>query len=450
MKRLAVILVATVLLSAGHAWAEDTPDKILQTSEEASQKTPAATAVNLNEKWRAFVEAQGWPVEDTENGVLHAQDKIIASAKVSVNIGLGQPGWVESRVVAYERAEMEAKAKIIRSLVETTETKRTLAVLENAVFQDGDIDKIKDLNEVAETLDRIGKKALALTEGSLDSALRKLDPDYDPEKYKKNTPEDLKIIVQNQFTRQVRGIAMKTLIGVTPIYSAEARMGGNEYQVLVGVIWSPKLNQLALSLMNDEYNIPVVGPGKPLAEHLPSDEAALIGTMGTRIVVDDKGHYAVMAYGQAQPRKAAVGRELAALQDASQIAANRARAALVNFIQEGLTLRESELGDELTREFSDMTVGTELVRDYRKIISGKNVKVKLSGLRVIKEWDAKHPETGQPVAGTVIAWSPSSASVSKEASATMDNQAAREGVAAPQLQKDSKPIESMKVDTSAY
>ena len=134
MKRLAVILVATVLLSAGHAWAEDTPDKILQTSEEASQKTPAATAVNLNEKWRALVEAQGWPVEDTENGVLHAQDKIIASAKVSVNIGLGQPGWVESRVVAYERAEMEAKAKIIRSLVETTETKRTLAVLENAVF----------------------------------------------------------------------------------------------------------------------------------------------------------------------------------------------------------------------------------------------------------------------------------------------------------------------------
>ena len=97
-----------------------------------------------------------------------------------------------------------------------------------------------------------------------------------------------------------------------------------------------------------------------------------------------------------------------------------------------------------------MTVGTELVRDYRKIISGKNVKVKLSGLRVIKEWDAKHPETGQPVAGTVIAWSPSSASVSKEASATMDNQTAREGVAAPQLQKDSKPLESMKVDTSAY
>jgi hypothetical protein len=325
MKRIAIatMLLTTIFLATGYAHSEDSPGKTLQASEDAAQKKEVVAAVNLNEKWRAFVEAQGWPVEETENGVIHVQDKIIASAKISVNVGLGQPGWVDSRVVAFERAEMEAKAKIIRSLVETTETKRTLEVLENAAWQDGDVNKVKELNEVADTLDRIGKKTLALTEGSLDAALRKLDPNYDPEKYKGKSIEDLKKIAENKFSRQVQGIAMKTLIGATSIYSAEGKISKGEYQVLVAVIWSPKLNRLALSLMNDEYNIPAVAPGKPLAEHLPKDEAALIGTMGTKIVVDDKGQYAVMAYGQAQPRKAASGRELAAIQDANQIAANR-------------------------------------------------------------------------------------------------------------------------------
>lgn len=450
MKRIATVLLATTFLVTGYAYSEDSPDKTLQASEEAAQKKEVVAAINLNEKWRAYVEAQGWPTEETESGVIHFQDKIIASAKVSVNVGLGQPGWIDSRVAAFERAELDAKAKIIRSMVETTETKRTLAVLENAVWQDGDVNKVKDLNEVEETFDRIGKKTLALAEGSLDAALRKLDPEYTPEKYQGKSPEDLKKIAENQFARQVQGLAMKTLIGATSIYSTEGKMGNNEYQVLVGVIWSPKLNRLALSLMNDEYNIPAVAPGKPLAEHLPKDELALIGTMGTKIVVDDKGQYAVIAYGQAQPRRAAAGRELAAIQDANQIAANRARSALVNFIQEGLTLRESELSNELSREFSDMTVGTELVRDYQKKIAGKNMKVKLSGLRVIKEWSTKHPETGQDIAGTVIAWTPSSAQTSKEAATMMESKPVKEGSAAPQPNKDSKPLESMKVDTSAY
>jgi hypothetical protein len=202
--------------------------------------------------------------------------------------------------------------------------------------------------------------------------------------------------------------------------------------------------------MNDEYNIPAVTPGKPLAEHMPTDEAVLIGSAGAKIVVDEKGQYAVMAYGQAQPRRAAPGRELAAIQDANQIAANRARAAIVNFIQEGLTLRESELSEELSREFSDMTFGTEVVREYQKKITGKNVKVKLSGLRVIKEWNAKHPETGQDVAGTVIAWTPSSAQMSKAAAAAMENQQTGEASTGTQPGKDSKQLESMKVDTSAY
>lgn len=450
MKHITIILLTTVFLISRYAHAEDSPDKILHASEVAAQKKEVISSINLNERWRAFAAAQSWPSEGTENGVINVGEKIIASAKVSVAVRLGQPGWIESRVTAFERAEMEAKAKIIRSLVETSETKRTLAQLENAAWHDGDVHKVKELNEVADTLDRIGKKTLALTEGSLDAALSKLDPEYDPAKYANKTPDELKQIVENRFNREIRNVAMKTLIGVTQIYSTETNQKNNEYQVLVGVIWSPNLNRLAMSLMNNNYNIPPVSLSKPLADHLPVDEITLIGTLGTRIVVDDKGQYAVISYGQAQPRKAPQGRELAAIQDATEIAGNRARAALVNFIQEGLTLRDSELSQELSREFTDDTFGTEMIRDRQKKIAGKNVKVKLSGIRVLKEWNAKHPETGQEIAGTVIAWTPSSAQISKQAAATMENKIDIEGTVIPPANKDSKPLESMKVDTSAY
>jgi hypothetical protein len=162
----------------------------------------------------------------------------------------------------------------------------------------------------------------------------------------------------------------------------------------------------------------------------------------------------VLAYGQAQPRRTNPNRQQAALYDAKQVAANRARAHIVNFIREGITLRETELSDELSREFSDMTLGTEIVREYRKKIAGQKVKIKLQGLRILKEWNYQHPTTGQEVAGAVVAWSPSSAEMSKGVTHTMRNEkpaSVQKQIAAPNDNQAKTPqIESMKVDTSAY
>lgn len=430
----------------------ETPDMALRASADAAQSKEVIGATKLSDKWKAFVALQGWPAETTENGVIHVQDKIIAAARVSVNVRPGQPGWVESRIAAFERAELDAKAKIISSLVETITTQRSLGVLEGFSAEDGDIHKLEQLKGVAATLDRIGKKSLELTETSLDTVLRDLDPDYDPEKYKNQTPENLHQIAENNFKREVQRTSMKTLIGIIPIYSAEGKVSETEYQVLVGVIWSPKLNRLALSLSNGEYNIPPVAPGKPLNEYLPQDDDSLLGTMGAKIVVDEKGNYTVLSYGQAQPRRAAVGRELAAVQDATQVAAGRARAAIVNFVEESLVLKDREKSEEVSREFSDGTFGTESIRDYQRIIQGKRVQVKLSGLQILKEWSVKHPETGQTVAGAIVAWSPSSAQISQAASAVMDAQSVPDpqSQGTPQPNQEGKTLESMQVDTSAY
>jgi len=457
MKKL--ITTCCVLLSTFTvfpAFAQDVPEQLLQITADAAQQKQAVKETP-EQRWQKFIDGKGWDASLNEGGVIVIPDRqlIISSASDFTRVGIGQPGWVESRVVAFERAEMEAKAKIIRYLEETVTVQRSFSLLENAAWSDGEINKVKELGEVRETFERLGKKSLALAEKSLDAAIAKLDPSYDPEKYSGKSPEELKVIAEDLFNRRVKSIAMRTLIGVTPLYATEGETDG-AYQVLVGVIWSPKLNRLAMNLFNDEYAIQPVKGGKPLPQHIPEDQLALLSTIGTRIVIDEDGDYAVIAYGQAQPRRTSPQRAPMALHQAKQIAANRARAAMVNFIKEGLALRNDEISQELSQEFSDMTVGTETLRKYENSIKGKETKVKLHGLRVLKEWDMKHPVTGQKVAGAVVAWSPASSSLSKKADAMMKakpiagtGQPAN-SAGAVSVKPTVDPIESMPVDTSQY
>lgn len=456
MKNTKIISFFTLLIFglATAVYAEDNPAELVQASDVANPTT-VKNEQSPEECWQTFLDSRGWNTGTSAGGVIIVPDRdlIISSASVFTKTRLGQPGWIESRVFAFEQAEMEAKAKIIRYLSETVDTKRSIEILEKASWDDGEVNKIKQLDEATETLKRIGKKSLVLAETKLDSVIKKIDPDYDPEKYKDADLEELQVIAEDKLKRQIQSVAMKTLIGVTQLYSAEKEMGTNEYQVLVGVIWSPKLNRLAMSLFNKEYNIPPVDGGKKLTEYIPTDDLKLLATLGTRVVIDENGQYSIIAYGQAQPRRSAPSRKLAALSQAKQIAANRAKGQIVNFIKEGMTLRESELSQELSREFSDMTVGTNIIRDYQKVIKSKKVRIKFQGLRVLKEWAVKHPATGQEVAGAIVVWSPASAALSKKAAKTMQSKPAHkkpENQGSGAKAGGTPGLESMKVDTSAY
>jgi len=176
--------------------------------------------------------------------------------------------------------------------------------------------------------------------------------------------------------------------------------------------------------------------------------------MGTRIVIDENGQYAIISYGQAQPRHTGTARKDAALQAANEIAANRARSRILHFIEESMVVKNSQWGRELSREFSDETIGTETIRNFQKAVRSKHVKVRMHGIRIVKEWSFEHPVTGQVVAGTVIAWSPASEMLSKKAAEMMRNQPKsmeqnkKSGLV--EMSHDTPALQSMPVDTSSY
>jgi hypothetical protein len=433
--------------------AEDKPGEVLTKAGEL-QKEAMPKQERLHDRWGKFVQLNGWGNATQEGEIMLIPDRnlIVSSAEEFTRVPVGQPGWIESRIVAYERAELQAKAKIVRYFSETTNTSRSLEMLEKASWSDGTIAEVREVGEVAATIEKIGKKSLAVTDALLDQAMRKLDPDYDPSQYESLSQEQLQVVVQDKFKRRINSLAFRSLIGVTPLYTTEGEYGG-QYQVLVGVVWSPKLNNVALSLSNDVYNLPPVAPGGKVETSIPADPDVLLGTMGTRVVVDENGHFAVVAYAQAQPRRAAPARQQSAIHTARKIAANRARAQIVNFVKESLSLRSSEKTDELSQEYSDMTVGTETIREFREKIAGTKVEVKLRGLRTLKEWDQPHPLTGEPVAGAVLVWSPSGAEMAADMDRVMKEQSQQfkaEAAPSPVPQSSDKVLESMPINTTQY
>lgn len=447
------MLLGLLLSASVFLFAEDNPAEVLKAG--TSSISTEKENVSLKEKWKEFVNKQKWGESEYGEGVMHFEDRdlIVASGSSFVSVGIGQPGWVESRIIAFEQAELDAKAKIIRFLSEDVDTSRSLTYLEKASWNDGSIEETKKLNDVSQTLKRIGKKTLDLADASLDKALQKMDPEYDKERYANISPAKKHTILEQKFKRKIRTSAFKTTIGITPVYNNEAKVDG-AYQVIVGVVWSPNLNRLAQGLFNRTYAMQKTAPGKSVNEIL-SDSKLLLSTYGTRIMIDENGDFVILAYAQAAPRSTGPSRRASAVHDAKEVASNRARALMTNYIREGLTLSSSQQSEELLREFDDLTAGVEILREVSRKIKGQKTKVNLRGLRQVKEWAEKHPETGQWIAGTVVAWSPTSMEASQKMEEAMrkkplPNKEAATKKSANPAEVDPVDLSSVPVNTSAY
>jgi hypothetical protein len=448
----AIVLGAAGWVGAPLWAAEDQPDAVLA----AAAAKPAVYSSKVEDDWKAFLAQQGYGDGWQSGGVLYIEDRdlVFASASEFTRVGVGQPGWVESRIAAFEQAELSAKAKIIRFIANTATAERSTSLLEKSAWSDGSAAEAQELSKAAKMLSSIGQKSLQLTEASLDNALKAIDPDYRSDKQLDVAAK--KTVLEERFSRKLENLAMRTSVGIVPVHSGEGPVGA-QYQVLVGMAWSPKLNRVAMSLFNKEYNIPPTGSGKRAEDYIPTDRDGLVAMLGARVVKDEKGDFMVMAYGQAQPRPAPAERAQSAAQLAKEIAAERARGQLVNFVREGIAMSSDERSTELSREFSDMTVGTETMREVRRRIDAKGEKLELKGLRVATEWVADHPASGQPVAGAVVVWSPTGAKTAAKMTEAMDA-AQRESTAPPAREAAStttpKPeeraLKAPAVDTGAY
>ena len=116
MKKIILALGMGLLISQA-ALSEDNPEKILRETNEAALDYEFETdSSEIKNQWKEWVREKNWGDNGSYNGgVQEFKDRslLVASGVAFVNVRIGQPGWNEARISAYERAEMAAKTQIM-------------------------------------------------------------------------------------------------------------------------------------------------------------------------------------------------------------------------------------------------------------------------------------------------------------------------------------------------
>jgi hypothetical protein len=337
----------------------------------------------------------------------------------------GKPGtaaWANSRAIAYNTAELRARAALVGTLSETVLSGRNVTVLENS----GAITDPTAPKPVSR--DAITKQAQTTAEAELDANLAKLG--VPPEQYRDLPPERKRLLLSEAYEAYVKVAASRAMAGCATLAVVEGPVEGNQ-GMAVAVVWSESLAKLSTVFATYGGMLPPkpAAVGKRLADQIPSEPDRLLRCFGVQRAVDETGETTLIAYAQAGLADVNPAMRATALANAYDKARLEATAALKAFIYEQTsTQAQRELA-----QLAAITVGEQskvqeatlqqLDNYQRTIRSGSDTAVTLVGVSEAKRWSGR--VDGASVAGIVLQWSPRNQRLAVKAATTNDHAAER-------------------------
>lgn len=388
--------------------------------------------------------AQDWMVnKQWEQGRNYKKGKLIyiSVGAASVNAKPDDPGYIDSRFLAYQRAELEAKAKtaLFMGVDLTTErgsSEREInpqerAALEEIVNASPTLRKNLDAYNIKDKVYRWFEKGAEIIDQKLDRAIE--DSGGDPAKTNKKMKEQKKAKAVKK-TRQTNlsniseasfkaaASSFSDLQGTQVFKTFEGSYRGN-YQVVVVTMWSLNLQKIADSMQTGQ--VPLGLSAKKaraeLKKQLQGDASKWSSRVGVHSYINQDGENVILAYGQSGVNVIA-GRADKAFELAGKKAKSRAYAAMRSFmsekvaftlteeLREVLALYANDLGDS-DDDSSEYKAFNQLQETIKSVSEQKSITGVFSVMK--KEID-KHPFTGKPVVIQVMGWSPSSQKMAKQ------------------------------------
>ena len=184
------------------------------------------------------------------------------------------------------------------------------------------------------------------------------------------------------------------------------------------VVWSENFVKYADAMATGNFQV-LRNPKKkkkPLKDQVKKGDALMV-TFGTFMDRDEKGDMSILSYAQSGVKSNTSNSQQAALRTAKL----KAERAIIQFRSENVEISEKIDTFEITTEKANGIVDSysEENIDRRQRASANGT---LEGAKVVHRWVKKHPVTSRPVAGIVVAWSPSDASFSKQMKETLEKQ----------------------------
>lgn len=333
------------------------------------------------------------------------------------------PSYNDARVRAFDKAMLDAKAK----LAEYLETEITTAA--SYSYEEPPVGEKSADQELAEAIasepdGSILGKARLLVNKKLDNLLKEEGYDVDAAQAQgKAKSDELKaklaaVTGKETYKKMVKNVAQTVLSGAQAFYTVEV-VKGDRAEIGVVMIWSPKLAEMASSLVTGK---PIAGakPKTTVKSQINKSPDVLLSTFGVQQKIDENGDYVLVAFGQAGARNS----NSASVNMAKAKARQNAQAMIRSFAGEAVAYSMAQEQAEETLDFGEGSIPD--MRDQSaasRFISTVSAKMKINGLGVVYSWSAKHPISGRTVYGEVVTWKPASAAVARSVKSRVESTA---------------------------
>lgn len=425
--KLGVVSVMSLVLAvspiAGVAVAQDDPEvqelavvdeenTLSEAEERALVSLGSDYGSEVDRRWDAFLEERNF--REGSN----PQNRFIASGVASVGMQKGNPGWIESRRIAYDVAYMRAKAALVAMMSETIQNSGEVRFTSNARFGQSQVQEHDALEQAA----RIREKAADFTEAALDAAIRSIDPDYDPARYEGRSMEEKQVVLEEVYQQGARRAAARAIAGAITLRIIEGPTeDGENHEILVGLLWSPRVANLAAAIGDGRTSVPVDGVRASVDQFLPQNVGEAVAAMGTRVFIDENGDHALLSFAQAEPARVNPSDRAAARRAALSVAEDLARAQIANFVGETVALESETASRQVTQVFADFIQrGVEIETEQVQSIRAATGQVEVAGINSVWRQVIEHPETEQEVAAVAVVWSPSGQAMGIQMRNTID------------------------------
>ena len=363
----------------------------------------------------------------------------ISLGSAVVNATPKEPDFIDSRYLAFQRAELEAKVKTAiflgvdlstsRGSSEREINPRERAELESIMKASPTLQKNAESTGVSNTIYDLFEKAKILAEAKLDKAIEETGTDVE-EKRRELKKKKIDAGAQREKIarlRNISGASMKTAAsafaevqGAQIIQSFEGSYPDN-YRIVVITLWSHNLQRLVDSMESGTAprGLCKARTKEEIIRQLPKDPGEMTCLTGVRAYINQNGEHVLLAFGQAGV-EALGGREDKAFELAGKKARLRAMAAVRNFMGEKVAFSSTEELREVLALYTSEYQGEGGDQEYRSIsqfqerIQAVAKKKKIVGLYGVLTKELTHPFTDRPMVFKVLAWSPSSQALAQE------------------------------------
>ena len=383
--------------------------------------------------------AQNWLTEkDLEEGRNLFEDELlyISVGSAAVNATPSDPGYIDSRFLAFQRAELEAKVKTaifigvdlttIRGSSEREINPKERAKLEDIINTSPTLKKNTKAMGVFDNISGLFQKVKILAESKLDKAIKDagVDTSKDQEeiKQKKAAKKEKRNRLRNisEVSMKAAASAFADVQGAQTIKAFEASYHNN-YQVVVITLWSHNSQRMVDSMQRGTAPIGLSRKNakKEVAKQLPEDPYKLACLTGVRAYINQEGEHVLLSFGQSGVEPLG-GRMDKAFEQAGKKARVRAMAAMRTFMGEKVAFSATEELMEVLALYESEYQEDTGAQDYKSIsqfqekIRAVSEKQNITGLHELMTKELTHPFTDKHMVLKVMAWSPSSQAMSQE------------------------------------